>query len=363
MTAASWDDLAAQRALDAEDMAGAIARMPEVVKEAFAAGQAVGRPLAAPRAVVVVAMGGSAIGADLLRGLAGPLAPWPILVHRGPGLPPWVGPQDLVVLASHSGTTAETLEAFRQAHARQLPLLVVSSGGPLGQAAEADGLPWLRLPPGGAPRAALGWGLFGLSGALLGQAEGWPARLEAVEAALRRRALACGLAAPLATNPAKQLAQALLGQAVGVVAGGPDTEALARRWACQLHENAKVLAWFAALPEWSHNEVVAWARAPRPTTGWSGWRGPPTAPWPGPSARPPLNCWAQGMARWSRPNSPVRRSPGRRPWTWSPWGIGPACTWPTPRASTPPRSPPSSRSRPSSRPASEPDTARPRRRV
>lgn len=264
MTAASWDDLEAQRALDAEDMAGAIARMPEVVGEAFAAGQAVGRPLASPRAVVVVAMGGSAIGADLLRGLAGPMASWPILVHRGPGLPPWVGPEDLVVLASHSGSTAETLDAFQQARQRGLPLLVVSSGGALAQAAQAEGLPWLRLPPGGAPRAALGWGLFGLAGALLGEAEGWAPRLAAVEAALRQRAASCGLASPLALNPAKALARSLVGQAVGVVAGGPDTEAIARRWACQLHENAKCLAWASALPEWSHNEVVAWGQGAHP---------------------------------------------------------------------------------------------------
>ena len=35
-------------------------------------------------------------------------------------------------------------------------------------------------------------------------------------------------------------------------------EGVARRWACQINENAKTLAHFAFFPELNHNEIVGW---------------------------------------------------------------------------------------------------------
>jgi glucose/mannose-6-phosphate isomerase len=35
-------------------------------------------------------------------------------------------------------------------------------------------------------------------------------------------------------------------------------EGVARRWACQMNENAKTLAHFAFFPELNHNEIVGW---------------------------------------------------------------------------------------------------------
>src|SRR3546814_10186961 len=51
--------------------------------------------------------------------------------HRDYGLPPGAGPRTLVVAASHSGETAETLSGFGEALSRELPLVAVTTGGRL----------------------------------------------------------------------------------------------------------------------------------------------------------------------------------------------------------------------------------------
>ena len=76
--------------------------------------------------VVVLGMGGSAIGAELVAGLAGDRLRVPLIVHRDYGLPAWVGPRTLVIAASHSGDTVETLSGAAEARRRGLPLVVAS---------------------------------------------------------------------------------------------------------------------------------------------------------------------------------------------------------------------------------------------
>src|SRR4051794_15576920 len=71
-----------------------------------------------PRAIVVAGMGGSGISGEVLAAVAGPSCPAPIVVHRGYGLPGWVGAADLVMAVSCSGPTAETLTGAAEAARR-----------------------------------------------------------------------------------------------------------------------------------------------------------------------------------------------------------------------------------------------------
>ncbi|MBA2697046.1 MAG: phosphosugar isomerase, partial [Actinobacteria bacterium] len=56
-----------------------------------------------PRSVLVAALGGSALVADVLELLAEPGSPVPVQARRNLPLPGWVGPLDLVVAVSLSG--------------------------------------------------------------------------------------------------------------------------------------------------------------------------------------------------------------------------------------------------------------------
>ena len=164
--------------------------------------------------VLVLGMGGSAIGAELVAGLAGDRLRVPLIVHRDYGLPASVGPRTLVIAASHSGDTVETLSGAAEARRRGLPLVVASTGGALGRQAESDGhaVPPLRgtrpatrrhrLRRRPDPRAA------GRAPGLLSDPDPLGPAVEALESMLERNAPGVETDA----NPAKQLAWAMFGR-------------------------------------------------------------------------------------------------------------------------------------------------------
>jgi glucose/mannose-6-phosphate isomerase len=213
-----------------------------------------------PRAMLILGMGGSAVAGDLVRELCRDRAGFPIEVCRGYAVPAWVGPSTIVVASSYSGRTEETLSGFAAARRRGSRCVAVTSGGDLARLATRGGIPWVPVPAGFPPRAALAYLMIPLVillenlGVELGGARD---RGEAVDVL---GALGSELepGSPLARNPAKQLAAWLVGRAP-VIYGGDTTGAVAYRWRTQLEENAKVLAVSGTLPEMNHNAIEAWA--------------------------------------------------------------------------------------------------------
>lgn len=256
------DDAVAVAAADPGDM---LARIRDLAGQCRAAWQnAAG--LALPddyrtetTALVVLGMGGSAIGGDLVRSLAAPHAPYPIVVNRGYDLPAWVGPRTLVVASSHSGNTEETLAAADLAHARGARLVAITTGGALAQRARAWGIPLLTYQYDAQPRAVIGHSLVNM--VALVERLGWlrdmgPAVEEAAGVVEALRA-GCDVAVPTERNPAKQLARGLVGQ-LPVIYGGGLLEEVARRWKGQFNENSKAWATYEVLPESNHNGIVGY---------------------------------------------------------------------------------------------------------
>jgi glucose/mannose-6-phosphate isomerase len=255
--AVTLDDPATLRRIDPDDMLGRVATLPGQLAQA--------RRVAAPvqlderhtdvDAVVVLAMGGSAIGAELVAAAAGDRLRVPLIVHRDYGLPGGVGDRTLIVAASHSGETAETLSGFTAARGRDLPIAVITTGGRLATQAAAAGLPLLQYRLGGQPRAAIGFGV-GLVHELLVRAglverpDDMGAAVEALEELLGRM----GPSVETAANPAKQLAWAIFGR-IPVVYGHGAMAAVAHRWKTQLNENAKAWATWEPMPEANHNAI------------------------------------------------------------------------------------------------------------
>jgi glucose/mannose-6-phosphate isomerase len=107
--------------------------------------------------VIIAGMGGSAIGASLLKAYVAPLASVPIFVHRDYGLPAWAtGPETLVIASSHSGNTEESLSAMETALERNNCLVVFSTGGKMAQLASENGIDLWKFKHKGQPRAAVG---------------------------------------------------------------------------------------------------------------------------------------------------------------------------------------------------------------
>jgi glucose/mannose-6-phosphate isomerase len=200
-------------------------------------------------------MGGSAIGAELVAAAAGERLRVPLIVHRDYGLPAGAGERTLILAASHSGETAETLSGFAVARQRGLPTAVITTGGRLAASASEASLPLLRYQLGGQPRAAIGFGI-GLVHELLSRLDliADPDPLASAATALEPVLERMAPSVPTDANPAKQLAWAVFGR-MPIIYGHGLMSAVAHRWKTQFNENAKAWAAWEPMPEANHNAI------------------------------------------------------------------------------------------------------------
>jgi glucose/mannose-6-phosphate isomerase len=255
--AITLDDPAILRKIDPEGMLAHVAELPRQL--------AVARRVAAPvelsarhrdvDSVIVLGMGGSAIGAELAVAVAGDRLRVPLVTHREYDLPAWVGERTLVIAASHSGETAETLAATQLALARNAPIAVITTGGSLAALADAQRLPLYRYGAKLQPRAAVGYG-FGLlhellvAAGLLRNPDPWGTAVATLDAILERNAVSVRTD----DNAAKQLAWSLFGR-IPILYGHGPMAAVAHRWKTQLNENAKAWSSYEPMPEANHNAI------------------------------------------------------------------------------------------------------------
>jgi glucose/mannose-6-phosphate isomerase len=259
------DDPAALDELDRAGMLRAVATSGAQIRASLAAvADASLSPLALesrPRAIVVAGMGGSGVSGDVVAALTAARCPVPVVVHRGYGLPGWVGAADMVMAVSCSGTTAETLSGAVEAARRGARLLGVGAeGSPLDLHCRSEHGAFVPVVGQLAPRASL-WalvvpllvvveraGLLDL-GAGLADLEAAAVRLEAI-------ASSCRPDLESFVNPAKSLAGELVGTLPMFWGAGEVGPVAALRAACQLAENAKAPSVAGALPEAHHNQSV-----------------------------------------------------------------------------------------------------------
>jgi len=247
--------------LDTCGMFDAAAALPEQLAEAARlATAAEGLPKGDAIAnVVVFGMGGSGFAGDVMTVVAGPFMPVPIVVHKGYGIPNFIGSDTLVFAVSFSGDTEETLENATEAYMAGASLVVVSHGGQLAELAGewgvphvpiADGIPMPRAAPGAVavpPLVVLErMGLFP-------GAHNW---VDAAVAQLRTRRDELirdgSAAADMARRLERELPIVYGGGGIGAVAAG--------RWKTQFNENAKIPAFHNAVPELTHNEICGWGQ-------------------------------------------------------------------------------------------------------
>ncbi|HEV2724087.1 MAG TPA: SIS domain-containing protein, partial [Thermoleophilaceae bacterium] len=200
--------------------------------------------------LAVCGMGGSAIGGDLAAAAIGARARRPVRTVRGYSPEPWLTPDTLVLCASYSGRTEETLACFEAAGKVGAQRVALTTGGTLADRAREEGVPVIGIPSGMQPRASVIYMTVGAleCAALCGAA---PALREEIEAA------GATLEEVGAHSEPDDIARALL-DTLPVVHGAEATAAPAWRWKTQLNENSKVAAFASELPEANHNEIEGW---------------------------------------------------------------------------------------------------------
>jgi glucose/mannose-6-phosphate isomerase len=244
------------RGADPGGMLSRIKELPSQVREAWALTKTLSLPPALKDVddVVVLGMGGSAIGGDLAAALLLDQLRVPMTVHRDYGCPAYVDARSLVIASSYSGNTEETLSGFAEARRRGAKLVAVTTGGTLAAEAASAGIPVVRFTYDAQPRAALGWSLTLVLGVLsrIGLA---PDLSTEIDAALDELEAYARHFEPGHEDRAKALARSFHGRIVGVFGAGA-MGVMARRWKGQWNENAKNWAFFDVLPELDHNAVV-----------------------------------------------------------------------------------------------------------
>jgi glucose/mannose-6-phosphate isomerase len=255
------DSVSAYRQFDKLGMLDHLHAFPEQCQKAWEKVQRFELPHLHARIsnVVVLGMGGSAIGGDFVRRLALSESEVPVWVHRDYGLPAFVDDDTLVIASSYSGNTEETLSAFTKSLGSAAKKLAITTGGKLKDLADKEGIPVFMIDYKAPPRAAFPHSLVPLVGIFqkLGLLTDKSADLEEAVGVLKKLSGDLIETRPLASNPAKQLATKLHGR-VAVIYGAGMLSEVARRWKGEFNENSKTWAFFERFPELNHNAVVGY---------------------------------------------------------------------------------------------------------
>lgn len=256
------DDLSYIHEHDTQDALGVVGKQGQQLLQSFSLPEDI--EFNDVTSVVFAGMGGSALSALIAQTF--PNINLPFTIVRNYDLPSFVGSQTLVICSSYSGNTEETLEALKQAEAKQTQIVIIAAGGKLQAEAKAKNYPILVLPQSsGQPRYSVLSNyvalltILGKLGAI-DQAD-TAAQLKQTGEFLETATKAWAAEVPTNKNPAKQLAQELMGRSA-VIYSGPKLFPAAYKWKISINENAKQVAWVNQLPEFNHNEFIGWSKQP-----------------------------------------------------------------------------------------------------
>lgn len=212
-----------------------------------------------PKNVVVAALGGSALAAEMARDWL--QLPVPLEIISGYEVPSYVSENTLVIAVSYSGGTEETLSAVANAEMKGAHIAVVSSGGRLLEIAVKKHYPSVVVPQM-QPRMGVLYNLRAIVRLLesFGLADRAGEEMAANADWLQTETAVWRPNVPMENNYAKQLAIKAVGKTT-VIYGGV-LSAAAHKWKVAVNENAKNLAFYNILPEFCHNEFTGWTSHP-----------------------------------------------------------------------------------------------------
>ncbi len=215
-----------------------------------------------PRSVLVAALGGSAVVADVLELLAEPGSPVPVQARRNLPLPGWVGPLDVVVAVSLSGRAPGPLAVAAEAARRGASLITVgATDSPLAQVCAAArgvhiGVGRDRINSRTSLWSLLTPVLLAFDSDHLGLITCTEAVLEQVADRLDEQAESFRPSSESFVNPAKLLAVQLAETVPMVLGEGPLGGVAAARASSMLARTARIPAAFGELPD-AAGQIVA----------------------------------------------------------------------------------------------------------
>ena len=116
--------------------------------------------------IVINGMGGSNLGAWILRDVFKDKLKKPLSITPGYTIPGWVNRDTLYIMSSYSGTTEEVLSVYNELKKRKAKILIITTGGKLEKIMKKDNIPGFifdpSFNPSGQPRLGVGYSIFGM---------------------------------------------------------------------------------------------------------------------------------------------------------------------------------------------------------
>ncbi len=221
------------------------------------------------RGIVVIGMGGSAIGGIFIRDLLYEGYGAPVLVEPRMKLPSYIDDSYLVIVVSYSGNTEETLRGLQGVLGRGISPICISSDGYLEKIAEKHRLACYKLPQGLPPRVSFPYMAVSLLSILknLGLRQG-----EELNRAIEKlKDIRHDVFVSLSSGSDNELVvgstqgKGIREHIIDIVCGKTPLIysyvpyiSPGYRAKTQFNENAKLHAFYGELPEVNHNEIMGW---------------------------------------------------------------------------------------------------------
>lgn len=196
--------------------------------------------------IIIAGMGGSALGAEILKMINPRLN---IVVHRNYGLPQISNLKDyLLIASSYSGNTEETIDAYLTARKKKLSTAVVCTGGKLLELAQKDKIPFVQIPKTDIqPRSALGFSVKAL------------AKITKQKDTLNKLSIfgkqLVKIGSQYFEKKGKEMAEDFKGF-VPIIYSSESNRPIAYNWKIKFNETGKIPAFCNVFPELNHNEMT-----------------------------------------------------------------------------------------------------------
>jgi glucose/mannose-6-phosphate isomerase len=203
--------------------------------------------------IIIAGLGGSGIGGQIVKAFFSNDMPIPVNCVADYSLPAYASEKTLVIAASYSGNTEETISVFSDAQQRGCKILALTTGGKLEQLTQSTSVYTLKIEGGFQPRMALGFSLtylVMLMGELIGK--NYKEELSKIATTLAE------------TESYYEDADAMFQEVRSrikskfVVLADALLEPIAIRFAQQIQENAKHECFVHVLPEMNHNVIESY---------------------------------------------------------------------------------------------------------
>lgn len=206
--------------------------------------------------IVFCGMGGSALGARMVKSLMTEQFLIPFEIYTEYDIPKYANEDTLVIACSYSGNTEETLSSFNEAKEKGCEIFVITTGGKLAELAKTAGKKAYvfdpKYNPSGQPRMALGYSSSALLSFL--NANGFiSVSDEDVQNTLSEmRENIETFSNDDSSNPAKALAEEIANH-VPIIIASEHLVGVAHATKNQLNESSKTFSAIFDIPELNHH--------------------------------------------------------------------------------------------------------------